>query len=129
MQKCTTCAERGDDVLCVLVQHESTIRAKAKAQAQAQAQQPQQQSSSVLVTSPTQMDMDLGAEDASAQQPPSSTSVPAAVASESAADSSVPEGYAPPSIIIQRIVSPKEVKALFRMYAPSPARVVAHTPV
>jgi len=99
-------------VLCVLVEHGSAIRAKAKAQ----------QQQSILVASSTQMDANLPIEGALAQRPPP---VPAAAADDNAADNSVPEGYAPPSVIIQRIVSPEEVKSLFRMYAPSPVPVVA----
>ena len=121
MQKCTTCAERGDNVLCVLVEHGS---AKAKAEAQAQAQAQQQQSNPAAT--PTQMNGDLHTKEA--QQSPSSTSV-SAEGLAAADNTAVPEGYAPPSIIIKRIVSPEEVKTLFRMYAPSLAPTVAYTPV
>lgn len=135
MQKCTTCAERGDDVLCVLVEHQATkAQVKAKAAAAAAAalaeaqsqQQQQQQQENVLdqkpVGSPVQNQMmdtiatNLLSGSSSTQQQ-QVTPAPAQSPS-SASESVVPEGYAPPSIIIRGVVSPEDVKELFRMYVP-----------
>lgn len=127
MQKCTTCAERGDDVRCVLVEHQGDARAKqAKAALAAATQQQQVQGVKVLddeqqfTASPAQMAdsslMVLQGNDVSSHED-KMDAVPQS--QNQSSESAVLEGYAPPTIIIRRIVSPVEVKEMFRMYVPS----------
>lgn len=124
MQKCTTCAERGADVRCVLVEHQppARVRAKATKKAAAAPTADQQQTNVLadqeqLVASPVEMSNPSGIvgppQQGEKNTEESDHSSGATVAGP------VPKGYAPPTIIIRGIVSPEEVKEMFRMYVPS----------
>ncbi|KAF8323893.1 hypothetical protein DL93DRAFT_2162005 [Clavulina sp. PMI_390] len=110
LQKCTTCAERGDQVVCVLVKHRGPT--KTASDTKAKDGKPE-----IMIVDDKQMMLEGGVKaERMDEEIEGMVPSPAGLPPPPLAEVGVPEGYAPPSIIIRGIVSPDGVKELFRIF-------------